>query len=115
MAAFADAIPPESFRHIASYQARFGAAPIERVVHASLDRLGFFTAHAPRLFEYPWIIDAVMRPKEMVVDLGAGVSPVPLILSGAGKTVVTVDNSSMIRVLTENGYPRMGFSGLRDA
>jgi len=100
MAAFADAIPPESFRHIASYQARFGAAPIERVVHVSLDRLGFFTAHAPRLFEYPWIIDAVMRHGgEMVVDLGAGVSPVPLILSGAGKTVMTVDNSSMVRVL----------------
>lgn len=71
----------------------------------SLRTFGFFTRHAPRYLEYPWILENVLGCPEPgnALDLGAGVSPVPLVLASRGWSVTTVDYSDMRRTLAEGG------------
>src|SRR4051812_30262884 len=86
------------------YRRYFDAGFIKKIVLTSREKLGFFTAHLPRLFEYPWILDRVIREGgETVIDFGAGVSPIPLLLAQAGKRVVTVDNSPLRRTPMQKG------------
>ena len=70
------------------------------VVGVSLENLGFYTKHAPRAFEYPWILSNIPMKADTVVDIGAGLSPVPFILAQRGCKVVTVDNSEIQRSLS---------------
>lgn len=71
----------------------------------SLRTFGFFTKHAPRYLEYPWVIDSVLGAPApgTVLDLGAGVSPVPLILAARGWTVTTIDYSHTRRSVKDPG------------
>jgi 2-polyprenyl-3-methyl-5-hydroxy-6-metoxy-1,4-benzoquinol methylase len=67
------------------------------IVDTSRRYLGFFTRTPPRALEYPWVLEQVdAASTQHVVDLGAGVSVVPLLLSERGHEVVTVDYSSKI-------------------
>ena len=74
---------------------------ILRSLHAeALREIGFFTLHPTRSIEYPWVVQRLesFRPKS-VVDVGAGVSIVPLRISKTGASVITVDYSRTARTL----------------
>ncbi len=62
-------------------------------VTASRAVFGWFTKHYPRLFEYPWILSQLGRDlsNSVIADFGAGISPVPLLLSMRGATLYTLD------------------------
>lgn len=62
--------------------------------------IGFFPDHLPRVLEYPWIAATATRllePGATVLDVGAGVSPIPLHLDAIGFEVTTVDPSTIDR------------------
>jgi len=73
------------------------------LVDKSRDAFGFFAAHTPRCLEYPWILSCL--PDKMngisVLDVGAGVNPVPLVLADRGANVFTVDNHALRRDLSQ--------------
>lgn len=75
---------------------------LQRLVSLSRNNFGFFTKTLTRSVEYPFIIDNVGEIRNKTIfDVGAGVSPLPLYLAKEGARVVTVDNSSTIRILEE--------------
>jgi len=67
---------------------------LDELVRLSRVRFGWFTKHLPRTVEYPWVMEALggVRGKK-ILDIGAGVSPIPLALADAGALVTTVDYS----------------------
>ena len=62
-------------------------------VAVSRGSFGWFTKHYPRAFEYPWILDKIGGDlnSKVIADFGAGISPLPLMLSMNGAKVFTVD------------------------
>jgi 2-polyprenyl-3-methyl-5-hydroxy-6-metoxy-1,4-benzoquinol methylase len=56
---------------------------------------GWFTKHFPRLYEYPWLLSILGRNLKgmTIVDFGAGLSPLPIMLNLRGAKVHTIDNS----------------------
>jgi len=59
---------------------------------------GWYTKHFPRIYEYPWLLATLKNPDgKKIGDLGAGVTPIPILLAQAGAEVVTIDNSTHIR------------------
>jgi 2-polyprenyl-3-methyl-5-hydroxy-6-metoxy-1,4-benzoquinol methylase len=72
-------------------------------VDKSRAEIGFFPAHTPRTLEYPWILNNL--PKDLqsktILDVGAGVNPLPLLLADRGAAVVTLDNHREIRDVTQ--------------
>lgn len=83
--------PPQ---HYSAYRNRFPDLPVQTVIDTSREKLGFFSSHPPRLFEYPWILKTMAELESRAcADFGAGVSPIPLMLAERGKSVVSVDSS----------------------
>lgn len=71
---------------------------LRSLVDVSRRWFGWFTRHPSRAFEYPWVAERAGRLRSgHVVDVGAGISPVPLYLTLHGLRVTTVDNSDLIR------------------
>lgn len=69
------------------------------LVRLSRERFGWFTRQETRAVEIPWIVSAAGEVAGMsVLDIGAGVSPLPLYLAQKGAAVTTVDHSEIIRV-----------------
>jgi 2-polyprenyl-3-methyl-5-hydroxy-6-metoxy-1,4-benzoquinol methylase len=68
-------------------------------------KLGFFPAHNPRAIEYTWIVDrlAPSLVPGSVLDVGAGVNPLPFWLSNLGWRVTTVDDHSVVRSIGSRG------------
>jgi len=73
---------------------------------------GWYTKHQPRMYEYPWLLEKIggnLQDKH-VADFGAGVTPLPVLLSLRGANVVTLDNNevtlpiSSIQKANEWGY-----------
>lgn len=60
---------------------------------------GFFTAHFPHTCNYTWILERLefLEPGAHLLDVGAGITPLPLILARRGMFVQTIDGSRMIR------------------
>ena len=83
-----------------------------RSLHAeALRDIGFFTLHPTRSVEYPWVVRRLedFKPSS-VIDVGAGVSIVPLHVSKSGASVVTVDYSRTVRSLaTRPTWTEWGF------
>ena len=77
-----------------------GAALLE-CIQVSLRAFGFYTRHSPRYWEYPEILRRVERaaPSGAIIDLGAGVSPLPVLLADRGFKVITVDHSDTVHDL----------------
>lgn len=72
---------------------------LQTLVDVSRRRFGWFTRHPSRAVEYPWVVDRLSGLRSgRVVDVGAGVSPVPLLLALRGLQVTTVDDSLVVRV-----------------
>ena len=82
------------------------------------DHFGWFSRHAPRTFEYPWVVAEMGDiPGKRILDIGAGISPLPLLLAGHGAQVVTVDNSPLLRTLEQiktdwNGWGYLDYACL---
>lgn len=72
---------------------------LQYLVDVSRHNLGFYTSHYPRVFEYSWLLEQLESETEKnVLDIGAGVCPLPLCLSEMGIHVTTVDYHSTIRM-----------------
>jgi SAM-dependent methyltransferase len=71
---------------------------LRQLVDLSRRALGFYTSHYPHTLNYPWIVEWLERvPKGRVLDIGAGVSPVPLLLAERGLFVDCVDSHPVVR------------------
>ena len=73
------------------------------VAHANRT-IGFFPAHNPRALEHPWVLASLGAELcgLRILDVGAGVNPLPFALAERGATVTTLDNHP----LTRTGQPR---------
>ena len=91
---------------VLEYEQLFGRRSLlVETILVSLQTFGFFTGTAPRYLEYPWVIENVLRTPApgTVLDVGAGLSPVPLILASRGWAVTTIDYSRTKRDLAQAG------------
>jgi len=76
---------------------------LEELVSYSRKWFGWFSKTSTRLFEYPWVINNIKKPcGKNILDIGAGVSPLPLYIAEKGAYVYTLDNSKIIRRNSEN-------------
>lgn len=66
-----------------------------RLVTISRRYFGFFSRHPPYAIVYPWVADLLMRLPNgaRLLDMGAGINPLPLLLAEAGMFVNCVDHS----------------------
>src|SRR5258706_9240744 len=67
---------------------------LRELVACGREQAGFFPAHNPRALEYPWVLANVPAPLDglRILDVGAGVNPLPFALAQRGASVVTLDN-----------------------
>ncbi len=66
---------------------------LQYLVDVSRKELGFYTAHYPRVFEYSWLLQQLEgKTQGKVLDIGAGVCPLPICLTQQGLKVITVDS-----------------------
>ncbi len=71
---------------------------LEDLVGLSRDRFTFFPRTITRTIEYPWIASRMQDcAGQRILDLGAGVSALPIWLAERGAEVVTVDYHANIR------------------
>lgn len=56
----------------------------------SMDTFGYLTDRYPRYYEYTWILTQLKGTTGNILDIGAGMSPLPVILCRTAK-VVTID------------------------
>src|SRR5882762_3479461 len=85
---------------------------LRQLVNRSRKAFGFYTSHYPHTLNYPWVIEWLERiPKDSrVLDIGAGVSPVPLLLADRGLFVDCVDSHPVVRTLpTKPDWNEWGF------
>lgn len=63
----------------------------------------FFPNHTPRAIEYTWVINelSAMHKQQIILDVGAGVSCLPIFLAAKGNEVITVDQSPYFRKLEQ--------------
>ena len=68
-------------------------ALLRQIVDFAKDRLGFFPKTSIRMREYPWAVAEAGNVRgRRLLDLGAGVNPLPLWFAAHGATVVTIDS-----------------------
>lgn len=75
------------------------AIELELLVASARTRLGFFPAHTPRALEYPWLLSQLDSDLsgQRILDIGAGLNPLPFVLAARGAQVVTVDSHPLVR------------------
>jgi SAM-dependent methyltransferase len=74
---------------------------LRELVDASRRAFGFFTAHHPHTLNYPWVLERLLPlgAGARLLDIGAGVAPLPLVLAGHGMHVTCVDSNKLVRTL----------------
>ncbi|MCD6476962.1 MAG: sulfotransferase, partial [Candidatus Aenigmarchaeota archaeon] len=86
---------------------------LKELVSYSRKWFGWFSKTSTRLFEYPWVIDNIKKPSgKNILDIGAGVSPLPLYIAEKGAYTYTLDNSRIIRRYSENPWEWNGWGFL---
>ena len=62
---------------------------------------GFFPSHYPHTLNYPWVLERLepLPPGARVLDIGAGVSPLPIVLAQRGLQVECIDKSPTSRTM----------------
>ncbi|MBS7530825.1 methyltransferase domain-containing protein [Hazenella sp. IB182353] len=69
---------------------------LDTLIYLSRLYLGFFVKHTPRAYEYVWLIEKIGDPRgKKILDIGAGITPLPIYLAYQGAEVYTVDFSEM--------------------
>jgi hypothetical protein len=73
---------------------------LESLVEISRRAFGFYTRHYPHTLNYPWAAEKLERFTEgtRILDIGSGVSPIPLWLASRGVILDCVDSSEIVRV-----------------
>jgi ABC-type polysaccharide/polyol phosphate transport system ATPase subunit len=83
---------------------------LQSLVDLSRKNFGFFNKTISRSVEYPYISVKIGDiAGKHILDVGAGVSPLPLYLALSGATVVTVDNSETVRQLHSDKHDWNGW------
>jgi len=74
---------------------------LRELVATSRGAFGFFTQHFAHTINYTWLLERLeaLPAESRVLEVGAGVSPVPLVLARRGVHVDCIDGSSTIRRL----------------
>jgi 2-polyprenyl-3-methyl-5-hydroxy-6-metoxy-1,4-benzoquinol methylase len=74
------------------------------IMDVSRNLLGFYTKTSIRALEYPWVLEKIteINPAK-IADIGAGVSPLPIVLGHRGWLVSTIDFHPIIRDLDHQG------------
>jgi cyclopropane fatty-acyl-phospholipid synthase-like methyltransferase len=73
---------------------------------------GFFPSHYPYTLNYPWVLERLesLPGRSRVLDVGAGVTPLPVALARRNIQVDCVDNSEIVRrVPVEVDWNEWGF------
>ncbi len=104
-------------RDIGSQQLNIAFGEVDRadlllyLVDVSRKHFGFFTSHYPRVFEYSWLLEQLENQNPgAVIDLGAGVCPLPLCLDDLGWTVTTIDLHNIKRdIQKKESWNEWGF------
>jgi len=66
---------------------------LQYIVDVSRSNFHFFTSHYPRVFEYTWLMEQMENESgKSILDIGAGVCPLPLCLAEIGMNVTTIDS-----------------------
>jgi cyclopropane fatty-acyl-phospholipid synthase-like methyltransferase len=74
---------------------------LDELVAAGRAAFGFFPNHYAYTLNYPWVFERLesLPPGGRVLDVGAGVSPVPIVLAPKVLQVDCIDNSSTSRTM----------------
>ena len=102
-------LPIDVFGKIIQYVERKDL--LRLIMDISRSRLGFYTKTSIRAIEYPWALEKITEanPTE-ILDIGAGVSPLPIILAEKGHSIKTIDFHSINRELRhQSGWNEWGF------
>jgi SAM-dependent methyltransferase len=72
---------------------------LRQLVDTSRRAFSFFTSHYPHTINYPWVARTLegLPRRSRVLDIGAGVSPLPLFLAERGAFVDCVDPHPTVR------------------
>jgi SAM-dependent methyltransferase len=72
-----------------------------QLVDLARHSFGLFYAHFPDTIKHPWIVAQLehLPAGARILDVGSGVTPMPLFLADRGMTVDCIDNSPIIRTL----------------
>ena len=85
---------------------------LREVAATSRAVFGFFPNHYPYTLNYPWLLERLepLPAGAHVLDIGAGVSPLPIVLANRGLRVDCVDNSEIVRQMpVEADWNEWGF------
>jgi len=91
-------IEADSFNRMASLTPRPDL--LRYLADVSRASFGFYTKHAPRAIEYPWVaakLESIAQGTR-VLEIGAGLNPLPVFLGARGAHVTTVDPHPIVRV-----------------
>ena len=68
------------------------------IITASRSMFGWYTKHYPRLYEYPWVLTELGDDltDKRIVEFGAGISPLPLLIALKGGEVKTIDTGKEV-------------------
>lgn len=81
------------------------------IMDVSRNRLGFYVKTSIRAIEYPWVLEKITELNPVkIADIGAGVSPLPIMLEQRGCSITTIDFHPITRDLNNrDGWNEWGF------
>jgi len=91
-------------------------ALLDAIIETSRRAFGYFDEYAPYRIMYPWVAQNLrdLPSQSRILDLGAGVNPLPLVFAERHMHVDTVDSSAIMRVLPRtigwNGWGYFDYS-----
>ncbi len=73
---------------------------LRHLADVSRASFGFYTKHVPRAIEYPWLAANLesVTPGTRILEVGAGLNPLPVFLAARGADVLTIDPHPVVRV-----------------
>jgi len=76
---------------------------LSELVNLSRELFGWFTKQTSRCYEYVWLAQKTKAFRNLaILDIGAGVSPLPVWLAHNHNSVFTIDNHNVQRVIGRN-------------